>query len=106
MKRLIINKYLNFDRASFLRDSKNLNSLNLESKKIKLVEVWEDKFNIKKINDKFVEINWFKDKEAIKLIENSNLTIFIGIIDSTYYFAKNNDERIWIILLNGRNEKF
>ena len=91
MKRFIINKYLNFDRASFLRDSKNLNSLNLENKKIKLVEVWEEKFNIKKINDKFVDINWIKGKKAIKLLENSNLTIFIGIIDNTYYFSKNND---------------
>ena len=85
MKRFIINKYLNFDRASFLRDSKNLNSLNLENKKIKLVEIWEEKFNIKIINDKFVDINWIKGKEAIKLLENSNLTIFIGIINSTYY---------------------
>ena len=67
MKRFIINKYLNFDRASFLRDSKNLNSLNLENKKIKLVEVWEEKFNIKNINDKFVEINWIKGKEAISV---------------------------------------
>ena len=100
MKRLIINKYLNFDRASFLRDSKNLNSLNLENKKIKLVEVWEEKFNIKKINDTFVEINWIKGKEAIKLLENSNLTIFIGILDSTYYFAKNNDEH------NGEQNKY
>ena len=38
MKRLIINKYLNFDRASFLRDSKNLNSLNLENKKASIKE--------------------------------------------------------------------
>ena len=81
MKRFIINKYLNFDRASFLRDSKNLNSLNLENKKIKLVEIWEEKFNIKIINDKFVDINWIKGKKAIKLLENSNLTIFIGIIN-------------------------
>ena len=73
MKKFIINKYLNFDRASFLRDSKNLNSLNLENKKIKLVEIWEEKFNIKIINDKFVDINWIKGKEAIKLLENPQI---------------------------------
>ena len=88
MSKYILQKYSNFDRASFLREYNNVGNLELTNKKVRLVEVWDGKFSISKEFRKRVLVNWIRDNKAIKLLKTPGLKIFIGIINNTYYFAR------------------
>ena len=88
MGKWFVKKYLNFDRASYLRETKDFSSLNISKIDLKVIEIYKENFNVKKFKNKSVEVNWIKNDKAISLIESSGLTIFIGKIKNVYYFAK------------------
>ena len=88
MEKWFVKKYLNFDRASYLRETKDFSSLNISKIDLKVIEIYKENFNVKKFKNKSVEVNWIKNDKAISLIESGGLTIFIGKIKNVYYFAK------------------
>ena len=88
MGKWFVKKYLNFDRASYLRETKDFSSLNISKIDLKVIEIYKENFNVKKFKNKSVKVNWIKNDKAISLIESSGLTIFIGKIKNVYYFAK------------------
>ena len=88
MGKWFVKKYLNFDRASYLRETKDFSSLNISKIDLKVIEIYKENFNVKIFKNKSVEVNWIKNDKAISLIESSGLTIFIGKIKNVYYFAK------------------
>jgi len=57
MSKYILQKYSNFDRASLLREYNNVDNLELTNKNIRLVEVWDGKFSIRKEFRKRVTVN-------------------------------------------------
>ena len=88
MGKWFVKKYLNFDRASYLRETKDFSSLNISKIDLKVIEIYKENFNVKKFKNKSVKVNWIKNDKAISLIESGGLTIFIGKIKNVYYFAK------------------
>ena len=88
MGKWFVKKYLNFDRASYLRETKDFSSLNISKIDLKVIEIYKENFNVKKFKNKSVKVNWIKNDKAISLIESDGLTIFIGKIKNVYYFAK------------------
>ena len=98
MEKWFVKKYLNFDRASYLRETKDFSSLNISKIDLKVIEIYKENFNVKKFKNKSVEVNWIKNDKAISLIESSGLTIFIGKIKNVYYFAKE-------VVVSGEKEK-
>ena len=88
MGKWFVKKYLNFDRASYLREPKDFSSLNISKIDLKVIEIYKENFNVKKFKNKSVKVNWIKNDKAISLIESDGLTIFIGKIKNVYYFAK------------------
>ena len=88
MGKWFVKKYLNFDRASYLRETKDFSSLNISKIDLKVIEIYKENFNVKIFKNKSVEVNWIKNDKAISLIESGGLTIFIGKIKNVYYFAK------------------
>ena len=94
MKNNLFMNYDTVDKASHLREGHILNHKDFDINKIKLTKIWQNKFSVKKINEKIFEIIETQECKN-QLIANTSWAVEKGafgiptfLIDDQIFFGK------------------